>query len=135
MATTNEFSVPAKRGRSNLVRLAHKTVISNKIIGYVLLIIGVLLILVPLWHTYNIFTGKAIPAQLFLNPVSPNVTQKVDPMDFQGQIQNALIKMLPLESINNTLNLASWLVLVWILIYGGGKIAGIGVKLVNGNKE
>jgi len=108
---------------------------TNKIIGYVLLIIGVLLILVPLWHTYNIFTGKAIPAQLFLNPVSPNVTQKVDPMDFQGQIQNALIKMLPLESINNTLNLASWLVLVWILIYGGGKIAGIGVKLVNGNKE
>ena len=43
---------------------------TNKAIGYVLLIIGMLLIVLPLWQTYNIFTGKSVPAQVFASPVS-----------------------------------------------------------------
>ena len=62
------------------------------------------------------------------------VNEGVSALDMQGQIQNALIKAIPIDSINNTLNLTSWLLLVWIFIYGGGKIAEIGVKLLNGNK-
>ena len=103
----------------------------NKIIGYVLLVVGVLMIVVPLWHTYNIFTGKTLPAQVFTRPASLTINKDVSALDVQGQIQNALIKVLPIEFINNTLNLATWLILGWILIYGGGKIAEIGVKLIN----
>ena len=103
---------------------------TNKTIGYVLLIIGVLLIALPLWQTYNIFTGKSLPAQVFTKPVSVKVNEDVSALDIQGQIQNAFIKILPIDSINNTLNLMSWLLLVWILIYGGGKVAEIGVKLL-----
>lgn len=107
---------------------------TNKIIGYILLLVGVLLIVMPLWQTYNIFTGKAVPAQVFSRPITLKVNENVGALDVPGQIQNALIKVLPIDLIDNTLNLASWLLLMWVLIYGGGKIAEIGVKLVNGPK-
>ena len=103
---------------------------TNKIIGYVLLLIGILLIAFPLWQTYNIFTGKAVPAQVFMRPLALKVNNNVSMLDIQGQVQNALIKVIPIDFIDNTLNLASWLILGWILIYGGGKIAEIGVKLI-----
>ena len=103
---------------------------TNKIIGYILLTIGVLLIAVPLWQTYNIFTGKALPNQVFVRPETLKVNPNVGALDVGGQVQNALIKILPIDLINNTLNLATWLLLLWVLIYGGGKIAEIGVKLI-----
>ena len=103
---------------------------TTKIIGYVLLIIGILLIAIPLWQTYNIFTGKSMPAQVFMRPQALTVNNNVSVLDIQGQVQNALIKVIPIDFIDNTLNLVSWLILGWILIYGGGKIAEIGVKLI-----
>ena len=110
---------------------------TNKIIGYVLLLIGLLLIALPLWQTYNIFTGKAMPSQVFMRPIALKVNNNVSALDVQGQIQNSLIKIIPVDFIDNTLNLSTWLLLMWILIYGGGKIAEIGVKLINGgpNKQ
>jgi hypothetical protein len=106
----------------------------NKVIGYILLIVGVLLIAGSLWQTFNIFTGKAMPAQIFIRPTTLKVNENVGALDMAGQIQNSLIKILPVDLLNNTLNLTSWLLLMWILIYGGGKIAGIGVKLLNGKE-
>ncbi len=103
---------------------------TNKIIGYALLLVGVLLIILPLWQTYMIFTGKAMPAQIFKKPVALQANPQVGALDMQGQLQNALIKIIPIDFINNTLNLGSWLTLMWILIYGGGKLADIGVKLI-----
>lgn len=103
---------------------------TNKIIGYVLLLIGILLITLPLWQTYNIFTGKSVPAQVFTKPVVLQIDEKASPLDIQKQMQNAFINILPIDLINNTLNLVSWLALMWILIYGGGKIADIGVKML-----
>ena len=108
---------------------------TNKIIGYVLLIIGVLLIAIPLWQTYNIFTGKGMPAQVFMRPIALTVNPNVSVLDVGGQVQNALIRVIPIDFIDNTLNLATWLLLAWVLIYGGGKIAEIGVKLLNGSKQ
>jgi len=100
------------------------------VIGYILLIIGVLLIALPLWQTYNIFTGKSVPAQVFARPASLQINQNVGALDIGGQIQNALIKIIPVDFIDNTLNIGTWLLLGFIIIYGGGKIAEIGVKLV-----
>lgn len=108
---------------------------SNKTIGYVLLFIGLLLIIVPLWQTYNILSGASTPAQVFKKPVTLKVNENVSPADIPGQVQNALIKVMPIDLINNSLNLGTWLLLMWVLIFGGGKIADIGVKLLNGNKQ
>ena len=70
-----------------------------------------------------------------MKPVALKVDQNVGALDIQGQIQNALIKIIPIDFIDNTLNLVTWLLLGWILIYGGGKIAEIGVKLLNVSKQ
>ena len=107
---------------------------TNKVIGYILLIIGVLLIVGSLWQTYNIFTGKTQPAQVFMKSVSLTTDKNIAATDIQGQLQNTLVKAIPTDSINNALNLTSWLLLMWILIYGGGKISELGVKLLNGSK-
>lgn len=106
----------------------------NKIAGYVLLVVGLLLIILPLWQTYNIFMGQASAPQVFKKPVSLQIDPVASGLDLQKQIQNALIKILPIDLINNTLNLVSWLILMWILMYGGGQIANIGVKLANSVK-
>ena len=103
---------------------------TNKIIGYILLSIGILLIVLPLWQTYSIFTGQSTPPQVFVKPKALTVNNNVSVLDIQGEVQNALIKVIPIDFIDNTLNLSSWLSLGWILIYGGGKIAEIGVKLI-----
>jgi hypothetical protein len=103
---------------------------TNKIVGYVLLTIGILMIVLPVWQTYNIFTGKVAPAQVLQKPVDIKINQQANVLDVQGQIQNALIKILPIDFINNSINLGIWLVLMWIFIYAGGKLADIGVKLI-----
>lgn len=105
--------------------------VTNKTIGYILLIVGLLLIILPLWQTYSIFTGKSVPAKVFKTPVTLQVNQNVSSLDVAGQMQNALVKVVPIDFINNTLNLGTWMILMWVLMYGGGKIADIGVKLIN----
>ncbi len=101
----------------------------NKIIGYTLLFVGILLIIVPLWQTYLIFTGQTMPMQVFkeqkITTTAPN-----NPLDVQQQMQKALTNVLPMDAINNTLNLATWIMFMWILIFGGGKLAGLGIQLV-----
>jgi len=103
---------------------------ANKIAGYVLLAIGLLLIILPLWQTFNIFTGRTMPAQVFQKPVALQINKNVSALDMGGQIQNALIRVIPIDFIDNILNLSTWLLLMWILIYGGGKVADIGIKLL-----
>ncbi len=108
----------------------------NKIIGYILLLAGLLLIVVPLYQTYTIFTGKGVPPQVFkTQTVTPPATQSNNPFDIQQQMQKALISILPIELINNTLNLTSWIILLWILMFGGGQIANIGIKLLKIPRE
>lgn len=102
----------------------------NKIAGYVLLAIGLLLIILPLWQTFSIFTGRTMPAQVFQKPIALTVNKNVSALDVAGQVQNALIKVIPIDFIDNILNLSTWLLLMWILIYGGGKVADIGIKLL-----
>lgn len=101
----------------------------EKIFGYILLTIGLLLIIVPLVQTYAIFTGHGLPPQVF-HIATPSGNPNTGSFDVQQQMQNAMIKILPLELINNTLNLASWVLLMMILIFGGRQLAEIGVKLV-----
>lgn len=100
----------------------------HKIAGYVLLAAGILLIILPLWQTYQIFTGKAVPPQIFMKPVQSG--QPASGVSIEAQIQQAVLKVMPVGALYDSLNLGNWLILMWILIYGGGKLSEIGVKLI-----
>jgi len=101
----------------------------NIIIGYILLLAGLLLIVVPFYQTYAIFTGKSLPPQIFeTQKIQEN--KNVGAFDVQKQMENVFMKILPLDLINNTLNLGAWMILAWGLMLGGGKIASIGISLI-----
>jgi len=111
----------------------------NEIIGYVLLVLGVVLIGWTLWQSYNIFMGKISAPLVFTTPALVNSSAKsVGLFDIssqiQSQLQNALgqqlSQMVPADSITKILNLVSWSVFAGILIFGGSALAGIGVKLI-----
>ena len=115
----------------------------NKIFGIVLLIIGLFIIFWGLYSSYNIFTNKTAPPQVFsATKISQNklsapikiAPQKLSPeqiqKNIQKAIQNQLLENLPPDFFSKLLNLMSWSIFVWILILGGSRIAGLGIKLI-----
>jgi ABC-type glycerol-3-phosphate transport system permease component len=107
---------------------------TNKIIGYVLLIVGILLVVVPLWHTYNIFTAKTSAPLVFMNAPVAQSQQDDSSQSVQVQINEAVKKqigqIISANSITKILNLISWSIFVSVLILAGGVIAGVGTKLI-----
>ncbi len=101
----------------------------TKITGYILLVAGLLLIILPLWQTYLIFTGAGQPPEVFK-------TQKIEEQkpannfNMQAEVQNAVNNILPVELINNIFNLSGWVMLMFILMHGGKLLAGIGIQLI-----
>lgn len=102
----------------------------DKIIGYILLAIGLLFIIIPLYQAYGVIAGSATPPSIFkqINFLQPN--QNVGQMDFQKQIENALMEVLPLDMINEIINLLSWAILMSVFIFGGKQISLIGIKMI-----
>jgi len=123
----------------------------KKIIGWALLFLGVAIIVWSLWSSVNIFTGKKLAPEIFKS--SQQETQSEAPKDASSQkkslsqeqhqqqaqqemqkgIVEGLGKMLPIDALTKFFNLGAWLILVWILIMGGGKISGIGIQLLKTN--
>jgi len=94
-----------------------------------LLGIGLLLIIVPLFQTYNIFTGISAAPEIFKSQKT-QISQGNN-LDVQQQlIEKALLNMIPVDSVSKSLNLTSWMLLAWTLIFGGSKLAGLGIRLL-----
>jgi hypothetical protein len=120
-------------------------VFSRKIIGWLLLAAGLAIIFWAIYSSYNIFTGvKEVPtlfktgqsAIISPSPQSPasgvmeqDLQQQAQKI-IQGQIGEQLKEMMPADFISKIFNLMSWAIFVGLLIFAGGKVAGIGIKLV-----
>ena len=109
----------------------------NKIIGYALLVAGLLLIVFTLYRSYGIFTGSlSAPLMFSVQDYTPssNTGNVGSLQDLQKQLNSEISKqvtqMIPVDSIPKILNLLSWSILAGILIFGGGQIAGLGVKMI-----
>ncbi len=108
----------------------------KQIIGWILLLAGLLVIAWTLWSSYGIFNNKQLPPQIFALEKS-QIAQKVSPKNLnqeqklQQLMQDQLGKLLPLDAFSATLfNLIAWSIFAGILIFGGGKIAQIGTQLL-----
>ena len=104
-----------------------------KIAGWLILIAGIAIIGWTLMASYNIFTGEAAVPEFFEMP-EETITQTGETQDIQAQVQQMIGEQLkgflPVDAITNLLNLAVWSMLAFILIFGGGQIANIGIKLI-----
>ena len=135
----------------------------NQIVGYVLLVLGLVVILFGIYSSYDIFTAKKEAPQVFKHNSVELIDSEVqetgdaqkeividqsrlaDPeyvKSLEGQqkamtedlVRNqigALLKdIIPQEFIIKLLNLSSWSLFIFILIFAGGKISGLGIKLL-----
>lgn len=112
-----------------------------KITGWVLLVLGLLLIFYSLYSSFNIFTGKFPVPELFKNEsVEYNQTNNQDSSTLEvlpntedivnEAVSNQLEKTFPSEYITKTLDLIVWSVLAWLLIIGGFNISKLGIKIL-----
>lgn len=114
---------------------------AEKIFGWGLLIIGIIIIGWTLYSSYNIFTGKVKAPEVF--EIEKEITKT--PASNQGklptsqtEIQKELGQMiaeqlkglLPVDALPKMLNLIVWSILAGILIFGGSQISGLGIKLI-----
>lgn len=110
-----------------------------KIFGWTLLIIGIIVIGWTLYSSYNIFTGRAAAPEIFkieAEEVSVAVQKKVPvtPEELQKEtdrlIEEQLKDILPADVLPKMFNLAVWSMLAFILIFGGGQLSTLGIKLI-----
>ena len=107
----------------------------EKIIGYLLIVIGLIMIILPIISVFNVFTNRAQPAILFnLEGINIDLSKLTDRSLTQQQANisdNNQLKteVIPSESLNKPLNLISHIVLMGFVSSAGLKIATVGTQL------
>jgi len=111
-----------------------------KIFGWFILLLGLVIIIWPLYFSYQIFLGKTETPDIFrlISRVQPNYSKNsqlsANPAELQAQIEgmiaNQLKELLPSDLINKFFNLAGWMIVAGILIFGGSQISNLGVKML-----
>ncbi len=114
----------------------------QKILGFALLAGGIGIILYSLYASFTFFTGIASPPEIFSVDAQNSKTVEKISQDFSldslenigSQIpkllENQLQGMLPAGLIPRMLNFTVWSIFAGILMFGGGQIAGLGIKLL-----
>ena len=112
----------------------------TKIFGWILLVAGVGIIVWTLYSSYNIFTAKAALPEFFKIETkeaaltAPKGKILTSPEEIQKQLAEMIAEqlkgILPTETLTRLLNLLVWSILAGILIFGGGQIASLGIKLL-----
>lgn len=109
----------------------------NKILGYLLLAAGLALIIFALFQSYNIFTGNSQAPLVFktINFQPQKSEESNSSSDDQKQINQEISKqisqIIPADTLPKVLNLLIWSMLAGILIFGGGQVAILGIRLIS----
>ena len=109
----------------------------DKIIGWILILVGILIIIWTLFAAFNIFTARDLPPQIFSsgsenkNKVAQFSPSNQDLEEQMKQIIREQIKsVVPTEDLLKLFNLLSWSIFSGILIFGGARISELGIKLI-----
>jgi len=110
---------------------------TEKVVGYLLVFVGVLVMVAAMFNIYSIFVLKERPINLISMPaisldMSNMVGAEVSPeqlesLKSQGKLTTELMSG---EALNQPLNLAAHLFLVGFFLNSGFKLASLGVQFV-----
>lgn len=120
---------------------------ANKIIGYTLLGLGLIIIFASAFSVYQVFTRQAEPVKLFnfpgisfdpakFMPNSANLSLPPEVSQYlkQGQIEEKTTagktELVPADMINSSSNIFAHLFLMGFLATVGYRLASLGIKLV-----
>ncbi|PIP15058.1 hypothetical protein COW98_00155 [Candidatus Roizmanbacteria bacterium CG22_combo_CG10-13_8_21_14_all_35_9] len=96
----------------------------EKIIGYLLIIIGVFVIFLSGFNGYQILTKKTQPIKILnLKGININLSQTTG-------VKQPPVELVSAKDLNETLNFFAYLTVLGLFINVGFKIASLGVNLV-----
>ncbi|MCG2727507.1 MAG: hypothetical protein L6244_02505 [Candidatus Methanoperedenaceae archaeon] len=95
-----------------------------KAVGYALLIAGLILIIWAVYSMYNVYTGATPPPSVI---EMKSVTISLPTGENAPPIQTELISG---SDSSKLVNMGLWFVLMTFVASAGGRISGIGVKLI-----
>ena len=101
---------------------------TNKIVGYLLLLIGLTMIFYPAFNVYQVFKGKALPYHLFsFKPIAIDLSKFVE-----GAPQNANLtqELVSSDLLNKPLDLIAHIILMGFVVTAGYRVASLGTLLV-----
>ncbi|MDP2926563.1 MAG: hypothetical protein Q8N65_00245 [bacterium] len=113
---------------------------AQKILGLVLLTAGLAIIVWGLYSSFQIFTAKVQPPEIFVLPLQEKMSPAKSSansllgglmgVDIEKVMGSEIQKILPADYLPRLLNLLSWSVFSGILFFGGSQLAGLGIKLI-----
>lgn len=110
--------------------------IMKQVSGWLLLILGALIIIWTIWSSYEIFTDKKPVPEIFkIQKEQEGIGERgggLSPTEEQIQqvIKEQIGTIIPLDFIPKLFNLISWSIFAGILIFAGGKLSTLGIKLL-----
>lgn len=113
----------------------------QKFVSWTLLLGGLAIILGSLYSSYNIFTGKTSAPEIFKVEEKENqaptptkgktpTTQAELQKQMEKVIEEQLKEIVPAKTLMLLLNLITWSIFTGILIFSGGQISTLGIKLM-----
>jgi len=136
----------------------------NKITGWFLLLLGLVVISASIYSSYDIFMGRKEAPEIFsyekndagmeqvlktnepIEKVQPSL-RAGSPEELQAEMQlemkeaigneiaGQLKNRIPKNFISKTMNLFSWSIFAGILIFAGSQISSLGIKLLKEHKS
>ena len=97
---------------------------ADKTVGYVLLAVGAISIILAACSVFNVFTEATVPPAIF---EMKSITISIPAGEFTPPVE---AELLPGAEISQIVNMILWLILMLFVITAGGKIGGLGVKLI-----
>lgn len=111
----------------------------KKTIGWILLISGLAIIFWSLYSSYNIFSARTLAPEIFKieEEESPQEEGKKVPtsseeiqQEMEKIVKEQIKEIIPPLFLSKILNLIAWAMFAGILIFGGGRVSGIGIRLI-----
>lgn len=140
--------MPENPGIVSSTQLPNKPAKNEKILGYILLAVGILIIALSTLYAVSVLTGNIKPVKVFELKAPeipiPSVGQNLDTTALQNsgvpsQVLDSLkpkqgaqsgVKIIPDEAFSDLVNMFIAYILVMILASSGSKFATIGVQLI-----
>ena len=112
---------------------------SEKVLGYLLLFSGIIIMVFTGWNVYAVFTKQIRPVSIFslqgisIDPtkiVAANLPPHVADQMKTNPTASTLMEIFPAETLNSISNIIAHIVLMGFLASIGYRLASLGVQLV-----
>lgn len=107
--------------------------VSTKVAGWLLLFLGLAIILYSLYSSWQVFTGKMAFPEIFkvsLAKTDSGTGTGGTDVQLENLINSQIGQLFPTNAVPTILNLFAWSILAGILIFGGGQVSSLGIKLL-----